>query len=1046
MRCWYSGVLLLWLLIHGVTGQTARSKTKPKPKTKPGPTSQDGKPPADDKFATNCLEDAIKLCGADRPLGMSSFLCLESKHDEISAKCSAFLGSTTVGGCDDESRSICGDYTDITDVMSCLEKNKDKLSRSCTQNLNNTRTNPFVELQNKSKSVTRVITAISLLYLLIPFCMAGWAMFKLRQLRTLSAEFVSSGGAGAMRETSRARDQEGGFRSERAQCHILFSDLSYWTAERAGYYHRQPPKRLLCDVMGEFQPSTLTAVMGPSGSGKTTLLRLLGGQLKEGKVSGDRLVNGAKLAGVNYDLLLRNQAFVHQDDQLLENLDVWATLVYASILRMPPGKSLETQLARAAFLLEELGLSAVWDSTVGSLSGGQRRRLSIAVEMCGSPAAILLDEPTSGLDATASLRVVQTLQRLSRDEECTVVMTIHQPRSEIFGLFDSLLLLGVGGILVFSGPTAEAAKFLAACPKVSISMDTYDNPGDFIIDVLGLGEGEGEGGESGSDVAAAENSTDPDRAPQEPPTASEIEMVAFSPFSSATNADNSREGPPCPEVFDVAAQSKSKSRSRCPASNDGQLIEHLSRLFSDSKMYRDLKASINAAKREWPEPGNAPSDAVDSGAPTGGRSSSSSSVGDMAHRALNFLLTSRLGRAPRGYGPVSTTGPPSPRPHIPTAVSLELRLKPPTPFLTSLWVLFGRRLQAHAPTTRELAAFAAQMLFTTTIATAAFSYEVDVELEKPYQIVLILFTVSTYAFILQYLIIPEYLVERQVVLRERSGGILSFGPYVLSALLSETPRAALQSAVLVFIVYLIHPLNDAFINRLFCVVCLTVGVCAWQSMICLCSVVTDSISVAYSLCFLSLGCGGLFGGLMVRLSKIPTVFKWVYYTSVTAVTQRALVVNDFQCCYLSATCNSIAQSIAAAGPEGGEGGGPQGAMGGEEQLPLDNNESPEGGEEGGPPQEPMGGGLGVFFQDRSQQLVFQNRSIPLDTFCPPGLRMTGDGSDSGNLGRVYLQGLGLEHDNPFASLAFLFFASIALRFLACAVLIWREKFGYRLES
>jgi hypothetical protein len=92
-------------------------------------------------------------------------------------------------------------------------------------------------------------------------------------------------------------------------------------------------------------------------------------------------------------------------------------------------------------------------------------------------------------------------------------------------------------------------------------------------------------------------------------------------------------------------------------------------------------------------------------------------------------------------------------------------------------------------------------------------------------------------------------------------------------------------------------------------------------------------------------------------------------------------------------------------------------------------------------------GIGVIFQEGDRgQIMFQNSSVPINTFCPPGLQMTGDGSDSGNLGRVYLQALGLQQENPFISLAFLFFANIALRFLAFAFLLLREKMGYKLRS
>ena len=359
-------------------------------------------------------------------------------------------------------------------------------------------------------------------------------------------------------------------------------------------------------------------------------------------------------------------------------------------------------------------------------------------------------------------------------------------------------------------------------------------------------------------------------------------------------------------------------------------------------------------------------------------------------------------------------------------------LRKQVPFIKALWVLFGRRLQAHAPSRTEVGLYLGQMIFTTTVVAVAFSYEVDSDIEKPYQILMLLFMVGTYAMILQYLVlIPEYLAERQVLFAERSSGVVSFGPYILSAMLAEIPRAAVQSGFLIAIVYRIHPLNPNFINKLFCVVCLTVGVCAWQSLICVCVVLTDSISVAYSLSFICLGCGGLFGGILVRLSKIPPIFRWLYYTSVTAVTQRALVVNDMQCCYLSATCNSIAQSLAASSAPGG----PQG---GEPDPNVDDAMGPPR-----PPEDSSGGGFQAFFQSH-QQITVANETVPLTNFCPPGLQVTGDGSDSGNLGRLYLRVLGLEEDNPFTALFFLFLANLLYRALAVIILRLREWRRYKL--
>lgn len=148
---------------------------------------------------------------------------------------------------------------------------------------------------------------------------------------------------------------------------------------------------------------------------------------------------------------------------------------------------------RARAILSEMGLFNVRNNVVGtpnssqkSISGGQRRRLSIAQELIGSPSAIFLDEPTSGLDASNSLRIIQLLHLISRSRGISVILTIHQPRSEAFELFDTLVLLGQGGRMVYSGICRNAQSLMLSCPSLPPDSIRCDNPGDFIIDVLGL--------------------------------------------------------------------------------------------------------------------------------------------------------------------------------------------------------------------------------------------------------------------------------------------------------------------------------------------------------------------------------------------------------------------------------------------------------------------------------------------------------------------------------------------------------------------------------
>lgn len=228
-------------------------------------------------------------------------------------------------------------------------------------------------------------------------------------------------------------------------------------------------RRILNDVFGVVKPSECLAIMGGSGAGKTTLLDILAGKDKSGEVSGDIRVNGQKLLQKDYKKMV---GFVDQEDHLIPTLTVYETVLNSALLRLPRSMSIAQKEARVMEVLVELRIAGIKDHVVGSdfkrgISGGEKRRVSIACELVTSPAILFLDEPTSGLDSYNARNVVESLVKLSRDFNRTVVFTIHQPRSNIVSLFDKLLLLSEGD-LIYSGDMIRCNEFFTAnglkCP------------------------------------------------------------------------------------------------------------------------------------------------------------------------------------------------------------------------------------------------------------------------------------------------------------------------------------------------------------------------------------------------------------------------------------------------------------------------------------------------------------------------------------------------------------------------------------------------------
>ncbi|KAK3937154.1 P-loop containing nucleoside triphosphate hydrolase protein [Diplogelasinospora grovesii] len=245
-------------------------------------------------------------------------------------------------------------------------------------------------------------------------------------------------------------------------------------------------KVLINSVSALLKPGTLTAIFGGSGSGKTTLLNTMAERITTSSNSrlsqtGTTLFNGSP--GVQSV----RHAYVMQQDVLLPSLTVRETLQYSAELRLPPSVSAADRKRIVEEVILELGLKECADTRIGNsihrgCSGGEKRRVSIGVQMLANPSVLFLDEPTTGLDATSAFQLVRTLKTLAAKGR-TIVTTIHQPRSEIWDLFDNLILLTKGGSSVYSGP---AKNCLAWFEGLGYELPVFVNPAEFVIDLSAI--------------------------------------------------------------------------------------------------------------------------------------------------------------------------------------------------------------------------------------------------------------------------------------------------------------------------------------------------------------------------------------------------------------------------------------------------------------------------------------------------------------------------------------------------------------------------------
>ncbi|CAJ2667018.1 unnamed protein product [Trifolium pratense] len=229
-------------------------------------------------------------------------------------------------------------------------------------------------------------------------------------------------------------------------------------------------------LTGYAEPGYFTALMGPSGSGKSTLLDALSSRLASNAfLTGTVYLNGRK-----EKLSFGTAAYVTQDDNLIGTLTVRETIWYSARLRLPDKMSRSDKRALVESTIVAMGLQDCADTVIGNwhlrgISGGEKRRVSIALEILMRPRLLFLDEPTSGLDSASAFFVTQTLRALARDGR-TVIASIHQPSSEVFELFDQLYLLS-GGKTVYFGQASDAYEFFAQagfpCPALRNPSDHF---------------------------------------------------------------------------------------------------------------------------------------------------------------------------------------------------------------------------------------------------------------------------------------------------------------------------------------------------------------------------------------------------------------------------------------------------------------------------------------------------------------------------------------------------------------------------------------------
>ncbi|KAJ8576859.1 hypothetical protein ON010_g2349 [Phytophthora cinnamomi] len=270
---------------------------------------------------------------------------------------------------------------------------------------------------------------------------------------------------------------------------VAFRDLWYSVPDPAN------PKQtidLLKGISGYALPGTITALMGSSGAGKTTLMNVIAGRKTGGKIRGEILLNGHPAT----DLAIRRstgcceQMDIHSDSSTFREALTFSAFLCQGV-DIPDSRKFDS----VNECLELLGLNPIAGQIICGSSVEQMKRLTIGVELAAQPSVLFLDEPTSGLDARSAKLIMDGVRKVANTGR-TVVCTIHQPSSEVFQVFDSLLLLKRGGETVFFGELGKKAcdmiHYFESIEGVQKLAENY-NPVTWMLEVIGAGVGNDNG-------------------------------------------------------------------------------------------------------------------------------------------------------------------------------------------------------------------------------------------------------------------------------------------------------------------------------------------------------------------------------------------------------------------------------------------------------------------------------------------------------------------------------------------------------------------------
>ncbi|XP_030466128.1 ABC transporter G family member STR2-like [Syzygium oleosum] len=650
---------------------------------------------------------------------------------------------------------------------------------------------------------------------------------------------------------------------------LEFSTLTYTVTKKKkidGNWVKQDVD-LLHRITGYAPKGCVTAVMGPSGAGKSTFLDGLAGRIASGSLKGRVSLDGMEMSP---SLIKRTSAYIMQDDRLFPMLTVYETLMFAADFRLGQISTAD-KIQRVEKLIEQLGLSSSRNTYIGDegtrgVSGGERRRVSIGVDIIHGPPLLFLDEPTSGLDSTSAHSVIEKVHDIAQSGS-TVILTIHQPSSRIQLLLDHLIILARGQ-LMFQGSPKDVTLHLG---RMGRKVPKGENSIEHLIDIIQ----EYDQSEFGVEVLAEFVRTG-----MKPPPLSDEEM-SFStivPTPSSHHRDHRHQG------HDQSQDQRNGRRLHLQASMHS----------ANDEFDHSLRSPYNNSSRSW----------------TPSRSGVMQALGlTPSRQKADPKMQAAMSASPGSYYAYSSEIlRETPTPHSsdytvnendyltpdigPNALGSHQNLGPKfaNSFFPETWMLMRRNFK-NIQRTPEL--FLSRLMVLTIMGlmmATMFMNPKENNQGITDRLSFFIFTVCLFFFSSNDAV-PAFIQERFIFVRETSHNAYRASSYTIAGLITYLPFLAVQAAVYAGIVYKALKLRGSF---LYFLLVLYVSLLSTNSFVVFVSSVVPNYILGYAAVIAFTALFFLFCGYFVNSHDIPGYWKWMNKISTMTYPYEGLLMNQYQ--------------------------------------------------------------------------------------------------------------------------------------------------------